>query len=126
MERAVVDYDEAIRLDPSNVSGAFLNRSQAWAAKGDWDGALADAEAVIRLDPGNVGGFLNRSQARGAKGDWHGALADTEAVIRLEPGNAMAFNNRGWRERTPVTWKVRSRTTTKRYVSIPSNAARVW
>src|SRR5690242_15224276 len=41
LERAIADYDEAIRLDPGDAS-AFVNRGLAYAAKRDFDQAIAN------------------------------------------------------------------------------------
>jgi len=64
-------------------------------AKGDLDGALADCEKTIKLDPGEPGGYLNRGLVMYAKGDLDGALADFNKAIELNPKNAWAYYTRG-------------------------------
>src|SRR5580704_10109714 len=49
-DKAIADYNEAIRLDPKLVR-AFVNRGSAWLIKGDNDKAIADYDEAIRLDP---------------------------------------------------------------------------
>jgi tetratricopeptide (TPR) repeat protein len=49
-DRAIADYDAAIRLDPKNAL-PYFNRGFAYQTKGDNDRAIADYDAAIRLDP---------------------------------------------------------------------------
>ena len=44
------DYNEAIRLDPSN-SVAYSNRGGIWNLKKDFEKAIADFNEAIRLAP---------------------------------------------------------------------------
>ena len=46
-DRAIADYNEAIRLDPKN-SAAFFNRGLTSAKKKDYDGAIANYSAAIQ------------------------------------------------------------------------------
>jgi tetratricopeptide (TPR) repeat protein len=48
--RALSEYDEAIRLDPSNGM-AHCSRGAAWTEKGEFDRAIASFDEAIRLDP---------------------------------------------------------------------------
>jgi len=47
LDRAVADFDQAIRLDPKNTN-AYITRGIAWATEGDLDRAIADNSQVIR------------------------------------------------------------------------------
>ena len=49
-DRAIQDYDQAIKLDPSNAD-IFYARSLARAKTGDKKGADADLAAARRIDP---------------------------------------------------------------------------
>ena len=49
-DRAIADYNEAIRLDPKYAM-AFHDRGIAYSDKGDNDRAIADYSEAIRLDP---------------------------------------------------------------------------
>jgi tetratricopeptide (TPR) repeat protein len=49
-DRAIADYDTALRLDPAQAD-AFNHRGEVWRKKGDRPHALADFGAAIRLNP---------------------------------------------------------------------------
>src|SRR5688500_18026329 len=49
-DEAIADYDQAIKLDPSDPIH-FYNRAISWTAKGDHDRAIADYGEAIRLRP---------------------------------------------------------------------------
>jgi tetratricopeptide (TPR) repeat protein len=49
-DRAIADYDTALRLDPAQAD-AFNYRGEVWRRKGDRPHALADFGAAIRLNP---------------------------------------------------------------------------
>jgi tetratricopeptide (TPR) repeat protein len=49
-DRAIADYDVALRLDPTQAD-AFNHRGEVWRKKGDRPRALADFGAAIRLNP---------------------------------------------------------------------------
>jgi tetratricopeptide (TPR) repeat protein len=98
-DRAIRDYNEAIRLDPKYVF-AYNNRGNAYEAKGDHDRAIRDYDETIRLDPTYVMAYSNRGAAYTAKGDHDRAIRDFEEALRRRPGFGPALANRGlWRER---------------------------
>jgi tetratricopeptide (TPR) repeat protein len=49
-ERAIQDFDQAIKLDPNNAV-AFDNRGIAYGHKREYDRAIQDFDKAIRLDP---------------------------------------------------------------------------
>ena len=49
-DKAIADYDEAIRLDP-NCQTAYYNRGIVWEKKKDFNKAISDYNEAIRLDP---------------------------------------------------------------------------
>jgi tetratricopeptide (TPR) repeat protein len=60
--RAIVDYDDAIELDPK-LALAHLNRGIALEAKGNTDLAIADYDEAIRLDPKLASAYSKRGIA---------------------------------------------------------------
>lgn len=74
---------------------ALYNRASAYQTQGDYDRAIQDYDAAIRLDASDPDTFLNRGVAYGTRGNHARAIRDFDAAIRLDPSNARAFNNRG-------------------------------
>ena len=83
-DRAIADYNEAIRLDPK-YPAVFNDRGLAYSVKGDYDRAIADYSEAIRLDPKYAAFFNNRGLAYSEKGDKDRAIADYNEAIRLDP-----------------------------------------
>jgi Flp pilus assembly protein TadD len=52
-DRAIADYNEALRLDP-NKTNAYVNRGYAYSNKGDYRHARAEYEKALQLDPNNT------------------------------------------------------------------------
>jgi tetratricopeptide (TPR) repeat protein len=121
-DRALADFDEALRRDigdrsfysgvgmtqrderrtrdrTQHDSAAYLGRGQAWLQKGNFESALGEFDAAIRVNPGSPMLFAVRALARQERGDLDGAIADFSEVIRLNPNDAGAYNRRGalWR-----------------------------
>ncbi len=91
--RAITDYNEAIRLNPSDVD-TFYIRGNAFAAQRDYDHAIADYSSAIRLDAGFAPAYNNRGGAYHMKRDFTHAIADFDEAIKLNPDYASAFSNR--------------------------------
>src|SRR5215475_10165435 len=84
-DRAIQDFDEAIRLKPNDAI-AFYNRGRAYAAgKGQYDRAIQDFDQAIRLKPNDAIAFYNRGFAYARKGQPDRAIQDFDQAIRLNP-----------------------------------------
>jgi tetratricopeptide (TPR) repeat protein len=94
VNRAVADYNESMRIDPTYPS-AYNNRGNVWYHKGDFDRAIADYSQAIRLDPKYGVAYANRGSALGSKGDFDRAIADFDQAIQLDPKDAEAYYGRG-------------------------------
>lgn len=84
--RAIADYDQANKLSPNAYS--LLNRGLSKQALGSLDGALADINDAIRLDPSLPSGLIDRAVVWRAKGDLDRAIADGTEAIRLARAKA--------------------------------------
>ncbi len=93
-DKAIADYNEAIRLDPK-FAAAYTSRGLAWSAKKDYDKAIADYTEASRIDPKGTWALSRRGLAWIAKKDYDKAIADYNEVIRLNPKSASAYHNRG-------------------------------
>jgi tetratricopeptide (TPR) repeat protein len=99
-DRAIADYDEAIRLNPKN-SISYSNRCVAWMVEGDFNRAIADCGEAIRLNPKNPFTFGHRCSAWARKREFDRAIADCNEAIRLDPKLAYAYQSRctSWTEK---------------------------
>jgi lipoprotein NlpI len=88
-DRAIADYDEAIRLDPHDAL-AYYNRGVAWHGKHDYDRAIVDYDQTIRLDPQSPQAFKNRGYSRFLRGNFAESSKDLAETLRLTPGDADA------------------------------------
>jgi tetratricopeptide (TPR) repeat protein len=97
-DRAIADFDEAIRLNPK-FAIAYYNRGNSHWHKGEYDRAIADFDEAIRLDPKMDDAYQNRANTWKYKGDLDNAMTDLNAAIRINPKNALAYSTRGeiWR-----------------------------
>ena len=66
-DRAVADYDRAIRLRP-DYAFHYYNRGIAYSDKGEYDRAIADFDQALRLDPDYAFAYNNRGFAYSGKG----------------------------------------------------------
>jgi hypothetical protein len=82
LDRAVADFDQAIRLDPK-IANPYANRGPIWRAKGDLDRAIADYSHAIVLDPKYPDAYANRGLAYEGNADYGRARADFKAALAL-------------------------------------------
>ncbi len=93
-DRAVQDFDEAIRLD-SNDAGIFNNRGNAYDNKGEQDRAIQDYDQAIRLNPNLAAVFFNRGGSYNKRGQYDRAILDYDQAIRLDPTLTTVYSERG-------------------------------
>ena len=98
-DRAITDYDQAIRLDP-NFAKAYLNRGASYYGKSDYDRAIQDYTEAIQMDATGSQGcrpcaLKGRGQAYDSKGDYDRAIADYDQATRLDPKDADTYIERG-------------------------------
>src|ERR1700730_17605619 len=94
LDRAIADYDEAIKINPKNGI-AFINRGLGYLKKGDLDRTIADLSDIIRLYPKFAMGYGNRGEAYLRKGELDRALADLNEAIATDPQLTTAYAYRG-------------------------------
>jgi tetratricopeptide (TPR) repeat protein len=92
--QAVGDFNEAIRLRPSEVAG-YAGRARARLAVQDIDGAIADYSDALRLAPATASHHVGRGHAHFIKGETALAIADFTEALRLNPSSPSTFNRRG-------------------------------
>ena len=62
---------------------------------GDTQGAIADYNKAIAINPQNANSYNNRGIAKSNLKDYQGAIADYNKAIEIDPQLAVAYNNRG-------------------------------
>ncbi|WP_024341957.1 tetratricopeptide repeat protein [Bradyrhizobium japonicum] len=94
LDRAIEDYDQAIRLMPDHYV-AINNRGVALMAKGELDRAITDFDHAIRLKSDYFAAFAARAAAYSRKGLFDRAIADLDVVIKADPKNQVLIRERG-------------------------------
>lgn len=95
IDRALADYDEAIRVAP-DFAPAFASRGFVHLfARPQLDRAIGDFSEAIRIDPTLANVFYFRGVAWSGKGDWDRAIADFDQAIRMRPDFSIAYRDRG-------------------------------
>lgn len=93
-DKAIADYDEAIRLEPKHAVH-YHNRGAMWSARQQHEKALADFDEALRLKPDYVLSLRLRGQSYLALKENDKALADFDKAIAVNPKFAGLYNDRG-------------------------------
>jgi lipoprotein NlpI len=83
------------RLTSANEAIALFNRGGAYIDNAQYDAAIPDYDAAIKINPDFAAAYNNRGNAYDDKGEHDRAIQDYDQAIRIAPGFAIAFNNRG-------------------------------
>lgn len=86
---------QARHKDDSDNAAAYIRAANAKMNRGDYDGAIADCDRAIALDPDDPGGCNIRGMSKWRKGDHDDAIADFDRAIELDPEHGMAYHIRG-------------------------------
>jgi tetratricopeptide (TPR) repeat protein len=78
-----------------DVPFTYSNRGITKYKNGDYEGALADFNKTISLDPGFTLAYNYRGLVKDRLGDKDGAMADLDRAIEYVPDFPDAYNNRG-------------------------------
>jgi tetratricopeptide (TPR) repeat protein len=90
-DRALQDYEQAIRLNPSNAT-AYNNRGIIYRIKNEYARAIADYDEAIWLKNSDYpAAYYNRALAYADKGEYELSLRDFDVVMRFNPRNALAL-----------------------------------
>ena len=80
----------AVRAEPDRTAAALLGTAQRLLAGGDYPGAVTAAEAGLRADPLQVGGYVVLGRAHTALGDDEAAVDRLRKAVYLAPGRGDA------------------------------------
>lgn len=92
-ERALPDFDAAVRLDPSGMT--FFNRGLANTMVKNYDRAIADHTEAMRLSEAYRPRVHGRGFAYFLAGRYDQAIADFDTSIRLDPKSGVGLFGRG-------------------------------
>ena len=93
-EEAILDYNKALELSPTEICLVYSMRGNAKRNSGDFEGAISDQNKALDFDPLYADGYFNRSSAKFKMGDFTGAIDDYTQVIKINPKDSDAFFNR--------------------------------
>jgi len=94
LDRAMEDYDEAVRLSPQN-SNNFNLRGSLYDTKGQPERAIQDYNQAIKLDPNSSTAYNNRGLAYIHLDQIDRGIQDYTQAIKLNPNYSTAYSNRG-------------------------------
>ena len=99
---------QILQSNPADLN-ALANRGIGLRVGGEYDRAIADLDAALRIDPDIAGLYLERGLAYDAKGEHQLAIRDFDEAIARDPdlvqahfGRAMAHQAVGQRELSTV------------------------
>jgi tetratricopeptide (TPR) repeat protein len=90
VDRAIAEYNEALRLDPGNAE-AYYGRGLAYDSKDDYDRAIADLSSAISIKPDWPVAFYKRGLVYSEADKYSSAISDFSEAIRLDPNKADFF-----------------------------------
>jgi tetratricopeptide (TPR) repeat protein len=93
-ERAMVDCNRAIELDPRD-DHAYNTRGAIYHLTKKYDQAIEQYSIAIRINPNFIDPVHNRGMSYAAKGDYDTAIADYNAALRINARDALALYERG-------------------------------
>ena len=93
-EGAVLDYNKALELSPTEICLVYSMRGNAKRNLSDFDGAISDQNKALDFDPLYAEGYFNRGIAKFKKRDFDGAIEDYSQVLKINPKDSDAFFNR--------------------------------
>ena len=96
-------WDQVLERAPSDAA-AWSNRGNVRLALGDAEGAIADQEQAMLLDPQSVDPHLNRGVAEESLARWEAADADYRWILERDPEDASALYNLGNVEGSRDDW----------------------
>ena len=92
--RAIADYNQALKLDPNYVS-AYYSRGNVYYNLKDYDRAIAEYNQALKLDPNYVNAYNGRGNVYYDLKDYDRAIAEYNQALKLDPNYVSAYHNRG-------------------------------
>ena len=93
-DRAILAYDQALRLDPNYVE-AYCGRGSNYWSKGKHERAIQDFNQALQFDPHCARAYYGRGVVYASKGEYDGAIHAYNQALRIDPNYVKAYNGRG-------------------------------
>lgn len=94
LEEALALWSGVLGESPRDAA-AWSNRGNVRLMLGDPEGAIADQNEAMAIEPDQLDPHLNRGTAEEALGRWHEAAADYRWILARNPQEAAALYNLG-------------------------------
>ena len=107
LDRALADYDEAVRLDPGDFYASRF-RGDTHLAKGEYELAVADCEADLTISGPDGAAYFCVGQARLFSGNFEQAVRHYDAAVQCNPDSGWPTMAGLWQRNWPVMPKGRS------------------
>ncbi|MBQ0069406.1 MAG: tetratricopeptide repeat protein, partial [Bacteroidales bacterium] len=91
---ALENINQSIQLSKNNSSAYIIRADILMRNKEDYEGALADMDAAITLEPRHASYYINRAYVKYNMDDYFGAMADYDYAIGLDPSTLEGHFNR--------------------------------
>ena len=88
-DRAVADFEQAIKLNPKWAQ-PYFQRGFRYFAEQQYDHAIADYDKSLTLAPNETIVLVQRGRAYAAKGQYDRAVEDYDQALKLDPGDTFA------------------------------------
>ena len=103
-DNVISNATQLIRVNPSESAWACETRGEAWQYKSNFDRAIKEFDAAIRLNPNWDAPHRERASILEKKGDFDGVLADLNELVRLDPHNDQNYYTRSHIYREKSDW----------------------
>lgn len=94
-QNSITLWTHELKVYPEGIFTAYLNRGIAYDKSGNYQQALNDYNAAIKINPFHEKSYLNRGGLYANLGDLQSAILDYNKAEGLNPRNAVVYYNRG-------------------------------
>jgi len=91
-----IELFNRVIMNGINLMDAYSDRANSYSSLGDFDNAIADHSAAIRLSPGFAGNYSNRAFVYNQTEKYDLAISDCDMAILLYPAYFWVFFDRGY------------------------------
>lgn len=95
VDRAIAFFTGFIREHPEDPFGYTMRAMMRREEGKDLDGALADSDEAVRLDPDHSHVYVSRAIVRFIRKEYDQAIADFSEGLHLDPRNPLIYYDRG-------------------------------